>query len=234
MSALDTYDPLPQPKEVVELGWSNTSEEKIKEAYSVWSDYDDHVAPSGYVGHIFCAEIFDKFASEFHAEESKRNLKILDMGCGTGLASHILKERFGYNNLAALDVSEHMLEKAREKRIFNRFICSYVTNKRVNAIQSAEFEGLVSSAAVTPGQIRPEAFDEILRWMKPGAIICFTCRHDAYVSVEYGYQAKFNELEKDKKWTLISNMETDYYRHPRADEFSHSKTRVLVYRVLPF
>jgi len=81
-----------------------------------------HVAPSGYVGHIFCAEIFDKFASEFHAEESKRNLKILDMGCGTGLASHILKERFGYNNLAALDVSEHMLEKAREKRIFNRFV----------------------------------------------------------------------------------------------------------------
>lgn len=41
MSALDTSDPLPQPKEVVELGWSNTSEEKIKEAYSVWSDYDD-------------------------------------------------------------------------------------------------------------------------------------------------------------------------------------------------
>ena len=67
-----------------------------------------------------------------------------------------------------------------------------------------------------------------------GAIICFTCRHDAYVSVEYGYQAKFNELEKDKKWTLISNTETDNYRHSRADEFSHSKARVLVYRVLPF
>ena len=41
MSSQSASEPLPQPKEVIELGWSNTSEEKIKEAYIGWAaDYD--------------------------------------------------------------------------------------------------------------------------------------------------------------------------------------------------
>lgn len=65
-----------------------------------------------------------------------------------------------------------------------------------------------------------------------GGILCFTCRLDAFESEEYGFKAKFDQLERSKRWQLISNTLTDYYVHPEAQEFSHSKCHMLVYKVL--
>ena len=90
------------------------------------------------------------------------------MGCGTGLAGKLLKEKFGFENLTGLDASEEMLEIAREKAIYNKFICSYVTNERVAEIENAEFDGVLASGVIVPGLIRPNELDEIIRWIKPG------------------------------------------------------------------
>lgn len=108
--------------------------------------------------------------SEIYGDTDKKNLKLLDLGCGTGLVGEILKEKYGFDNLVGLDVSEDMLEKAKEKGIYKKLICSYVTNvnERVADIENTEFDGVLASAVITPGQIRPPAFDEILRWIRPG------------------------------------------------------------------
>ena len=72
-----------------------------------------------------------------------------------------------------------------------------MTNKKVNEIQDGEFDALVCAAAVTPGQIRPEAFDEILRWMKPGKASAarFT------VQIERFFSSLFDSMVM--KWNFI-------------------------------
>ena len=90
------------------------------------------------------------------------------MGCGTGLLGQTLKETFGFGNLVGLDASENMLEKAKEKGVYNKLICSFVSNAGVPDIENAEFEGVLASGVIGAGLIKPDVFDEILRWIKPG------------------------------------------------------------------
>ncbi|KAL9984571.1 hypothetical protein ACROYT_G006881 [Oculina patagonica] len=113
--------PVYYPKEMFDITYWNTSEELVKKGYKIWADtYDKWVNGSeqdpspGYVGHLRCADAFNAAVSEIYGDNDKKNLKLLDLGCGTGLVGEILKEKYGFDNLVGLDVSEDMLEKAKE------------------------------------------------------------------------------------------------------------------------
>lgn len=133
-----------------------------------WANGTQQGSSPGYVGHIRCAETFNTVAIEIYGDIEKKNPKLLDLGCGTGLLGQVLKERYGFDNMVGLDLSEEMLAKSGEKGVFKRLICSYVTNERLADIEDAEFEGVLAAGVVTPGQIKPAVFDDILRWIKPG------------------------------------------------------------------
>ncbi|KAL9984570.1 hypothetical protein ACROYT_G006880 [Oculina patagonica] len=232
--------PVPYPKEILHIDWLNNSAEVLKEGYKNWANtYEEWVNgtqqyPSrGYVGHIECADAFNTAVNEIHGDTDKKNLKLLDLGCGTGLVGKILNEKYGFDNLVGLDLSEDMIEKAKEKGIYKKFICSYVTSERVADIENAEFDGVLSSGVITQGQVEAPAFDEILRWIRPGGIICFNCRSDGYETEEYGFKDKFESLEKQKRWKLISNTDCDYYGDRPHPEGSF-RGRLLVYGILPF
>lgn len=150
-----SFKTLPNQRCVLPSKWALGSQESSK-------------PPSpGYVAYRTCAEAFNEAVTKLYGE-NKKNLKVLDLGCGTGLVGKVLKERFGFANLVGLDVSEDMLEIAKKRDIYNKFIYAYVSNERVNDIKSAEFDAVVSAGVFTIGQVRPNAFDEIIRWIKPG------------------------------------------------------------------
>lgn len=92
----------------------------------------------------------------------------MDLGCGTGLSGQVLKEKYGYDNLVGLDVSEDMLNIARERNIYKTLISAFVTTEKIEDIQDGEYDAAISSGVITTGLVRPSAFDEILRWIKPG------------------------------------------------------------------
>ena len=62
--------------------------------------------------------------------------RILDLGCGTGLAAPYLSTFGGH--LVGVDISPRMLEKARERKVYNRLIESeavaYLANATSNSI----------------------------------------------------------------------------------------------------
>ena len=53
--------------------------------------------------------------------EANKDIKILDAGAGTGIIGEMLVQR-GYRNIDALDISEEMLNLAKQRNVY-RYIC---------------------------------------------------------------------------------------------------------------
>ena len=98
--------------------------------------------------------------------EDDKNMRIMDLGAGTGLAAIELKKH-GFTNVDGLDLSPEMLEKAKEKNAYKNYICEAITEKRLD-IPTGNYGALISVGAITSGYIKANAFDEILRLVKPG------------------------------------------------------------------
>ena len=68
-------------------------------------------------------QIISRFLAEIYGKDSHARMKILDAGCGTGLCGKILKPYTGFLGLSGVDLSAKMLEKAKEKKVYNRLYC---------------------------------------------------------------------------------------------------------------
>ena len=90
----------------------------------------------------------------------------MDLGAGTGHASLVLK-KYGFTNIDGLDLSPEMLKKAKEKNAYKNYICEAITEKRLD-IETGTYDAIISAGAVTSGYIKANAFNEILRLVKPG------------------------------------------------------------------
>ncbi len=109
----------------------------------------------------------DIFVS-IHGDRNK-GLKILDIGCGTGIIGSLLSKR-GYTNIHGLDLSEDMLEKAEEKKVYNKLINSAVTAKELD-IPTGSYDALLGSGVITSGYIKADAIDEVVRLVKSGKML---------------------------------------------------------------
>ena len=74
--------------------------------------------------------------------ESNANIKILDLGAGTGTVGLDLSKH-GYTNVDAIDVSKKMLDKAKEKHVYKNYICEAVTDRRLN-IATGTYDAIIS------------------------------------------------------------------------------------------
>ena len=103
-----------------------------------------------------------------HGDRNK-GLKILDIGCGTGIIGSLLSKR-GYTNIHGLDLSEDMLEKAEEKKVYNKLINAAVTAKELD-IPTGSYDALLGSGVITSGYIKADAIDEVVRLVKSGKML---------------------------------------------------------------
>ena len=75
------------------------------------------------VYHKTLAECLEEVLTENFPEKAKDDLKIIDVGAGTGLIG-IELQNLGYSNLHALDISPEMLKEAKKRNIYKRlFLC---------------------------------------------------------------------------------------------------------------
>ena len=96
-----------------------------------------------------------------------KNLRILDIGAGTGLVGHLLQNK-GYSNIDGLDGCPKMLELAKQKNCYKNLINSFVSADYNVPIEDNSYDVIIMAGVVCPGHIRLDAFNEIIRIVKSG------------------------------------------------------------------
>ena len=74
----------------------------------------------------------------------------------------------GYTNIDALDISQKMLNEAKKLNVYKEFFCAALSAEPIAEIPANQYDGLICVGTLTVGHVKPVAFDEILRIVKPG------------------------------------------------------------------
>lgn len=197
--------------------YSSKDNRELCERYNQWAkDYDSELEEDyGWVA----PQIATGFVTKYVPKEGR----ILDAGAGTGLVGQCLYHE-GYRNLVAIDLSEGMLEKARDKKVY-RELYQMVLGESL-AFPDDSFEAVVCVGVFTFGHAPASSLDELVRITKPKGHIIFSQRSDAHADL--GFKERQAELESAGRWKLV---ESDSHRAFSKQE-SDVPRQVWVYQVM--
>ena len=174
----------------VQWVYGSTTNQELEERYDQWAtEYDKDLD-----------EVFAWNAPQTGADVLARLVPntsaVLDAGAGTGLAGKCLADA-GFTNLAAMDLSQGMLDEARRKNVYSSF--HQMTLGETLGFETGQFDAVISIGVFTLGHAPINSFDELVRVTKPGGYVVFSLRTDM---VDDGYQAYFDKLDAAGKWKL--------------------------------
>jgi ubiquinone/menaquinone biosynthesis C-methylase UbiE len=173
---------------------------EVEDYYDEWTKknkYDKDMADWKYSGPQETINLFKKY-------NSKKNIKILDAGCGTGLVGLELK-KYGFTNIDGADFSQKMLDLVPENVYENLYKIDL--NQKVE-ITDDSYDGITCMGTFTYGHVNPPVLDEMVRICKKKSYICFTINLGIYK--EYGFDKKIKELEDEKSWKIIEFFKSSY------------------------
>ncbi|MBX9775112.1 MAG: tetratricopeptide repeat protein [Xanthobacteraceae bacterium] len=99
-----------------------------------------------------------------------KTLDILDLGCGTGLMGNLLRPRA--RTLTGVDLSANMLEKARQRRIYDRLVSDDIT--AFLPTQDGAFDlAVATDVFIYVGDLAP-VFPALRRALRPDGLFCFS------------------------------------------------------------
>ena len=188
----------------VQWVYESTNNRELEERYDQWAaEYDQDLD-----------EVFAWNAPQNGADVLARlvpgDAAVLDAGAGTGLAGKCLADA-GFTNMAAMDLSQGMLEEARKKNVYSSF--HQMTLGETLGFETGQFDAVISIGVFTLGHAPIHSFDELVRVTKPGGYVVFSLRVDM---VADGYQEYFDKLVSDGKWKLAEVSDT-YQPLPKGE-----------------
>ena len=176
----------------VQWVYASANNQELEERYDHWAaDYDQDLEE-----HFIW--ISPQAAASVFARLVPKRAKVLDAGAGTGLVGEVLAD-LGYRDLIAIDLSQGMLDEARNKNVYAE-LHQMVLGETLD-FDSGLFEGVISVGVFTLGHAPASAFDELIRVTQPGGYVVFSLRTDVYE--EGGFKEKQQELEAQGKWKLV-------------------------------
>ena len=172
--------------------YSSKNNEELAERYDEWAESYDQELEEDYGW-----QIPQLMAEELSGITTKK-ARILDAGAGTGLVGQFLGS-LGYGNLVAMDISNEMLNKAREKGVYQEF--HQMDMGETLDFPDDSFDAVVCAGVLTFSHAPARSLYEMVRVTKPGGHILYSLRTDAYESM--GFEGITEELESRQKWKLV-------------------------------
>jgi len=160
--------------------------------YDAWAaDYDrDLLERCGYSAHVIGADAFA-------AGNSDRSLRIIDIGCGTGLVGMELR-RHGFSVVDGLDISADMLAQAAAKQVYRQLLTGNVMAG--TSLADGSYQAAICVGSFAPGHLGPAALAEIARLVEPGGPIVIFMNAAAYVAENHA--AMIGRLAAERVWQV--------------------------------
>jgi len=177
-----------------------TAGKQVEQYYDEWTKknkYDQDMIDWKYSGPQETVDIFLKY-------NNKKNIKILDAGCGTGLVGIELKKK-GFDNIDGANFSKAMLELI-PKNVYKNLFKIDLNDKL--SINNNTYDAITCVGTFTFGHVNPPCLEEMIRICKKGSKICFTVNEGIYE--KYGFDKKIKELEDKKCWKILEFYKSKY------------------------
>jgi dTDP-4-amino-4,6-dideoxygalactose transaminase/SAM-dependent methyltransferase len=141
--------------------------DEVVAKYDRWtSDYDREHQENGW-------KILLNHTVYTIADQLPGNAEILDVGCGTGLLGRELYA-YGFESLHGIDISQKSLEVARQLDVY-KAVHRGELGQPLDFLDSS-FDALISCGVFTRKQVPVNAFEELIRILKPGGILAVVLR----------------------------------------------------------
>lgn len=154
-----------------------TSTDALMQVYDDWSDrYERELLDEwGYSSPHMALTLLKRYINV-------EGVHVLDAGCGTGLVGELLAEA-GVGQLAGVDYSAGMLEKAAAKNVYNSL--SQMDLNKAIPIDSGSFDAVTCIGTFTSTHVVPEAVRELVRLTRAGGVVVFTVRDDYWEATRF-------------------------------------------------
>ena len=181
------------------------------------------VVEQNYTGHIVAVENFTKKLKQYGYAN---DVRILDVGCGTGLVGEELYKR-GHKNIDGVDFAPEMLKHAEEKGLYGSLYQGAVGSPECKdlGIAANQYDAAISCGLFSLKHANSDGFNDLVHVVKPGGLVCFSIRELSFAAPESDYEERMDQLAQEGKWKLILK---DY----NPSYFSHDGGWCFVYQIL--
>ena len=190
-----------RPEDLLQRAYDVRSPEEAVDLYRDWAGSYDQQLERGlrYVAPAVIAQMLS-------VAEPDHTVRVLDVGCGTGLVGVSLSQ-LGFVHLDGLDFSSHMLKEAQRKGVYRELIQADL-NEPLDLTPST-YGAAISCGTFTHGHVDANALDRIAPLLKPGAI--FACTIHQAVWEEAGFERTLERLGSDGVLVIEEVHERAYF-----------------------
>ena len=149
--------------------------------------------------------------------------RIIDIGCGPGNSTSVLKKRFPHADIIGADFSPNMIEKARKDHPDMDFILFDAT-KDFDKLQG-KFDIVFSNACIQWIPNHKSLLKNMMNILNPGGVLAIQVPNQAEMPInsivgrviktakwdgKFQNERKFNNLTEEEYFDLLSNISADF------------------------
>jgi len=162
----------------------NGDENAITEYYKKWSDTYDKDVVENYYGIDYICALLHRNLQQLAPDTNSSQVKILDVGCGTGLLGKPLHD-LGYRNLDGVDLSADMISKARCTGFYSNLHSAININHPVPESLCKQYDAAICIGTFTPGHVQPESLRHLAAMTRQGGLVVLSTRIPYYDTTDF-------------------------------------------------
>ena len=228
-------------KIIIRLNDKTIKPDKTISVYDDWAEkYEEDEQVLGYCMHI----LFVEYLEEIIKSESSftKSSSILDMAAGTGLVGQQLRKRGFGGQIDAHDGSAKMLEMAKQKHVYQNFICHLIEpqTSMPKELSTGFYDILlVCGAIINTGHIPYNSLKQMLNCVRVGGLILYTIRvprkqldfefrmnveREAFILSDQEYW-QLIDMRLSKRYRSMQDSDDENVHIPRSIMFCYKKLK---------